>query len=364
MVASGIDRRALLVGAAAPCLLPFGSRAGPPGETVVSLPTADRPLRIFTLTDPLRLVLDFAEPWPGPGGMAPGGLVAGVRHGTVRPGVSRLILDLAAPAAASLDAGADGPVLRLRAVSASAFADAAGWPEGARADASRPPAPLVAIDPGHGGRDPGAVVAGLREKDITLDAALKLAPRLEAAGFRATLTRTDDRFVSLADRVRHARREGATALLSLHADTVALGDASGASVYLLAAEASDSQSAQLAEGANAADRADWGLVKADGRDVAAMLAALASRETQNHALALGESLVGALGARVPILGGNPLRAAAFRVLKAPDVPSALVELGFLSSALDRDRLLDPRWQDRALSALTAGLVAWHAGVRG
>jgi N-acetylmuramoyl-L-alanine amidase len=322
------------------------------------------PLQVFTLDDPPRVLVDLAAPWPGPGDREPGGLVAGVRHGMARPGVARLILDLAAPAAVDVEARADGFILRLEPVPAATFAASAGWPEGARADRLQTPPPLVVVDPGHGGRDPGAVVGGLREKDITLDAALNLAPRLEAAGFRVSLTRTDDRFVSLADRVLYARRNGAMALLSLHADTVATGDASGASVYLLAAGASDAQTAGLAEAANATDHAAPGWVAGEGSDVAAMLAALASRETQQHARALGLSLMGALTGTVPVLGGNPLRSAAFRVLKAPDVPSALVELGFLSNAEDRRRLADPAWQQLALSALTRGLVDWYATVRG
>jgi N-acetylmuramoyl-L-alanine amidase len=95
-----------------------------------------------------------------------------------------------------------------------------------------------------------------------------------------------------------------------------------------------------------------------------MLAALAGRETQQRAGDLGSALVAALAERVPVLSGNPLRHAAFRVLKAPDVPSALVELGFLSNADDRNRLRDAAWRDRAVSALVAGLAGWYAGLRG
>lgn len=360
MVVPGITRRFLLAATPAWGALSVDAARGQTDTTTLSFATPVQPLRVFTLDAPPRVVVDLPSGWEGPGVVEPEGLVTRLRHGVAGPGVARLVLDLAGPAAPTLEAQADGFLIRLVPVSAARFAAAVGWPDAARVPQVGTALPVIVLDPGHGGRDPGAVVAGVREKDITLDFALKLAPVLAAAGFRVSLTRSDDRFVSLGERKTHARRLGAVAFLSLHADTVARGDASGASVYLLAADASDAQTAALAERANAADAGGYGWMGAEGRDVAAMLTALASRETQRHAQALGTSLVEALRERVPVLSGNPLRAAAFRVLKAPDVPSALVELGFLSSAADRRRLADPDWQGRAQAALVAGLSAWYA----
>ena len=356
-------RRVCLVAPLALCWWPEPGRATP-GETVLRWPPSGQPLRVFALDDPRRIVLDLPLPWPGPGALPRSALVAGVRHGLARPGVARVILDLAAPAEAQVEAGAGALTIRLAPISAEAFAARSGWPDDARAAAPRPPRPLIMIDPGHGGRDPGAVVAGLREKDITLAVSLALAPVLEARGFRVASTRRDDRFVSLAERVALAQRAGATALLSLHADTVTEGDAAGASVYLLAAEASDSQTAGLAERENATGSAGVGHIPGEGRDVGAVLAALASRETQRQAAALGPALVAALSARVPVLSGNPLRAAAFRVLKAPDVPSALIELGFLSNAQDRGRLMDPVWRAAVVAALADGVADWYGDREG
>lgn len=363
MVAPLPTRRRFLLAPVAAAAFPWAALAEPVASTVLRLPPAE-PIRLFSLDDPPRIVIDAPLPWPAADARGAVGLVAGLRQGLAQPGVARLVIDLAAPARAIAARAGDALVVTLTPLSAAAFAASAGWPEGARVSVPAAPLPLAVIDPGHGGRDPGAVVAGLREKDITLATAHALAPVLEAAGFRVLLTRRDDRFVSLGARVALAREAGATVLLSLHADTVTEGDAAGASVYLLAAEASDPQTAALAARANVDAGPGVGERAGEGRDVAAVLAALAMRETQRHAGALGPALIDALAARVPVLSGNPLRAAAFHVLKAPDVPSALVELGFLSNAQDRARLVDPAWRADAVAALAAGLADWYEQVRG
>jgi N-acetylmuramoyl-L-alanine amidase len=361
----------------------FAISATPP--TVRSLDVAERDARtvvtmrldgpveaeVRTLDRPPRIVVDLpALRWPS---MTPpkGGLVSGLRWGLAEPGRARLVIDLAAPAAVSgpvRRAEGHGVALEFHLVPASAAAFAAlAAQQVAAAAAARPggsssSAPLVVIDPGHGGRDPGAVVAGLREKDITLDVSRMLARSLVGRGFRVMLTRESDVFLSLADRVEVARRAGASLLLSIHADRALAGDASGASVYLLGAEPSDAEAAALAEQENA-EGGFAGIDPAEGSDVSRLLSVLIRRETAMESARLGPSLVAALAARVPVLPGRPLRSAGFRVLKAPEVPSALVELGFLSSAADRARLTDPAWRAEAVAALADGIEAWASSAK-
>jgi N-acetylmuramoyl-L-alanine amidase len=342
------------------------------GETRVDL-LFDAPLAApgapFALTDPPRILLVLPQARWAAAPPAPAGLVAGLRFGLAAPGLSRLALDLAAPArVAGLALTAEGEgtrlTLRLAAEDAARFAARAGWPPGAArhepgpAGAPPPPARRIVLDPGHGGADPGAVRMGLREKDVTLAFAHQLAPRLAARGWAVSLTREDDRFVALADRVALAQALRADAFLSIHADTVLQGDASGASVYVLSAEASDAEAAALAERENRADRLGGLDLPAADEDVARALIALVRGPTMARAQALGAALVAGLSRRVAVLPSAPLRGAGFRVLKAPDVPSALLELGFLSNAADRTRLADPAWRAEAAEAVAEALEAW------
>lgn len=339
-------------------------------RTVVTM-ALDAPVEavVVLLDDPPRVMVDLpALRWPDLASPR-GGLVAGLRWGLAGPGRGRLVIDLAAPATVSgpvRRVGGEGAVLEFQLMPASAAAFAAlAARDGAVSAARRPggsgrAAPMVVIDPGHGGRDPGAVVAGLREKDITLEVSRMLARALAERGFRVLLTRDADVFLSLAERVAAARRAGASLLLSIHADRALAGDASGASVYLLGAEPSDPEAAALAEQENA-EGGFAGIDPAEGSDVTRLLSTLVRRETALESARLGPALVAALAARVPVLAGRPLRSAGFRVLKAPDVPSALIELGFMSSAADRARLTDPAWRAEAVAALADGVEAWAGG---
>jgi N-acetylmuramoyl-L-alanine amidase len=343
------------------------------GETRVEL-VFDAPLAApgaaFALDAPPRILLDLPEArWAAGAPPPPAGLVAALRFGLAAPGLSRLALDLAAPArVAAVAVAAEGEgarlTLRLAPERAARFAERAGWPPGAvrhepgPADAPLPAVRRIVLDPGHGGADPGAVRMGLREKDVTLAFARELAPRLATRGWAVSLTRDDDRFLPLSDRVATAQALRADAFLSIHADTVLQGDASGASVYVLSAEASDAEAAALAERENRVDRLGGLDLPAADEDVARALIALVRGPTMARSRALGAALVEGLSRRVAVLPSAPLRGAGFRVLKAPEVPSALVELGFLSNEADRARLADPAWRAEAAEAVAEALDAW------
>lgn len=321
----------------------------------------------FALDAPPRIIVDLPEVRWRLSAPPPLGVVAGLRYGLAAPGRARLVIDLAEPALprrvlAGTGEGSAGLRLELVPVAAGTFAAAAGWPRGEGPLSPRRTAPVIVIDPGHGGRDPGAVVGDLREKDVTLAFSLALAEALGAAGFDPVLTRSEDRFVSIADRVATARRVGGAAFLSIHADAVPQTSVSGVSVYTLGREPTDRLAAALAEQAESGERLALG-APPQGRDVAEALSRLVLRETMAESARLGPALVAAMAEEVPVLRTNPLRAAAFRVLEAPDVPSALIELGFMSSAKDRERLTDPDWQAAAIRGIVQGLAEWFGDSR-
>lgn len=199
-------------------------------------------------------------------------------------------------------------------------------------------APLVVLDPGHGGKDPGAIgVSGTYEKHVAFAAAQELARRLQASGrYRVSLTRQTDDFIPLDDRVAIAQAHGADLFMSIHADAVTDHAVRGASVYTLSGSASDPQSAALAAKENSADRVG-GLAPAVSPHVAQILASLVRHETQIGSTRLQRSAVNSLGQNVPLLD-NPSRHAAFAVLKASDIPSVLVEMGFMSNQRDEAAL--------------------------
>ncbi len=199
-------------------------------------------------------------------------------------------------------------------------------------------APLVMLDPGHGGKDPGAIgVSGTYEKHVSLASALELKRLLEAGGhYRVALTRTRDVFVPLEDRVAKAQDQGAALFVSMHADALADHSVRGASIYTLANTASDAQTAALAQTENSADRYG-GPVPNASPEVSRILASLVRRETRVGSARLARDLVGSLDQKVPMLP-NPERHAGFVVLKAADIPSVLVEMGFMSNPRDEAEL--------------------------
>lgn len=206
---------------------------------------------------------------------------------------------------------------------------------------ARPPLPMVMLDPGHGGKDPGAIgVSGTYEKHIALATALELRHLLERSGrYRVAMTRAKDHFIPLEDRVSIAQEHGAALFVSMHADSLRDHSVRGASVYTLSNKASDAQTAELAASENSADRfAPPG--QRVSPEVARILASLVRRETRIDSARLARKVVGSLDDAVPMLD-NPDRHAGFVVLKSADIPSILVEMGFMSNPRDEAQLRRP-----------------------
>ncbi|WP_416538966.1 MULTISPECIES: N-acetylmuramoyl-L-alanine amidase [Phaeobacter] len=369
-------------------ILPQDSRAADrrSGVDVTLALSQGVPYRLFTLDGPPRVVLDFQEvDWSGLGAEA---LVTedGIRtaqFGTYVPGWSRLVLELTRPmqvetAAMEVDpvTAAAGLTVALRETSAEQFAKTTGAPRDARWDLPAPTpmiapedkdslAPLlVVIDPGHGGIDPGAeafVQGGLvQEKDLMLQFAIELGEMLVRSGqFNVQLTRDDDYFVSLERRIALAHQAKADLFLSLHADSLSEGRAHGTTVYTLSKDASDAASATLVERHERGDLlAGTDLSQVDDR-VTDVLLDLARVETHPRSQALARALVKGLKTQGGAMNRRPLREAGFSVLKSADIPSALVEIGFLSSPRDLANLMDPEWRERTARGILNGLLSWR-----
>ena len=336
----------------------------------------------FLLDKPDRVIIDLPEVnfqmAPEAGRLAPGGvgIVRSFRFGLFAPGRSRIVIDLAAPATlrkASVDAIADGAPSRLTielirsdraAFKAAVHRDQPPAPPPATVvaqAAAADPKPVIVIDPGHGGIDPGASGAdGTTEKFVVFDFANMLASKLSAMGrYKVVLTRGDDSFVSLSDRVRLARDSGAALLISVHADTLSDASVTGATVYTAADRASDAEAARVAASENQADEAAGLDALPETPGVSDILFDLTRRETRTYAHLFQRTLVG-YWQKTARLNRNPERAAGFKVLQAPDVPSVLLELGYLSSDKDRKSLTSPEWRDKATGAVAASIDSFFA----
>ncbi len=199
--------------------------------------------------------------------------------------------------------------------------------------------PLIVLDPGHGGKDPGAIgVSGTYEKHVAFAAAGELARQLQASGlYRVSLTRENDVFIPLEDRVGVAQARGAALFISLHADALSDHSVQGASVYTLAGTASDAQTAALAQRENSVDRYGGTQVSGVSPHVADILASLVRHETRAGSADMQQHIVASLGQEVQLLE-NPARHAGFAVLKAAGIPSVLVEMGFMSNPHDEAAL--------------------------
>ncbi|HYE50913.1 MAG TPA: N-acetylmuramoyl-L-alanine amidase [Azospirillaceae bacterium] len=240
---------------------------------------------------------------------------------------------------------------------ASAAVREAAAPAAKGAPRKAPPPRLVMIDPGHGGKDPGTIGAsGLMEKDVTLDIAKELARQLgRAKGVTARLTRDTDVFLSLKERVEIARAAKADLFISVHADSAPNARARGLSAYTLSEKASDEFAQALAQQENLADGLGVDLKHTDA-EVAAILLDLAARHTMTAALAAKQSIIQGAGRDLALLD-NPMRSANFAVLKAPDVPSVLVETGFLSNRQDEAQLRDAAKRRRIAGVLAREVSA-------
>jgi N-acetylmuramoyl-L-alanine amidase len=228
---------------------------------------------------------------------------------------------------------------------------------------ARPLPPLIMLDPGHGGRDPGAIgVSGTYEKQVSLATALELKRQLEAGGrYRVALTRAADVFIPLDDRVERAQRQGAALFVSMHADALADHAVRGASVYTLARTASDAQSAALARTENNADRFIGRPLQGTSPEVSRILASLVRQETRTGSVRIARNLVGCLDQDLPMLQ-NPDRHAGFVVLKAADIPSVLVEMGFMSNPQDEAALRRAGHRKRVAEAMHRAVDAYFASL--
>jgi N-acetylmuramoyl-L-alanine amidase len=320
--------------------------------------------RHLILGDPPRLAIDLPEvAWevPRTNTRRAVGLVQGLRFGRFRPGVSRIVLDIARPFEVrkvfELPPG-DGQGHRIVTDLVERQEPLVATVNGASADpvpqqaalAVVPPPPkrpppnrVLVIDPGHGGIDPGAIGAGgSYEKNIVLAMALELRRQLEATGrYQVVMTRESDRIVRLRDRLEIARASAGELFLSLHADSlVRAPEVRGASVYTLSEQASNEEAARLASKENRADILA-GIDLSDQEDIVTeILIDLAQRDANNKSIRLADLLVGELRS-VGRMARQRRSQAGFVVLKSPDMPSALIELGYLSNAEDEQTLRDP-----------------------
>jgi N-acetylmuramoyl-L-alanine amidase len=222
--------------------------------------------------------------------------------------------------------------------------------------------PLIVIDPGHGGPDTGAKVADgdIMEKDMVLSFGITLRDQLEKSGkYRVAMTRADDTFIPLAERVKFARQRQAALFISIHADSLpkAEGDAQGATVYTLSDKPSDSEAAKLAEAENKSDIVAGIDLSREPGDVADILLDLAQRETRGFSHHFARTLVAEMKPAMR-LHKKPLKSASFVVLKAPDVPSVLVELGYMTNKQDLKLLMSEAWRARAAESIAQGVDAF------
>ncbi len=379
LICVAIVTPALAVSASAAPLLAFAARiAGDDARTRLVIDFDRKPeFKVHYVSNPYRVLIDLPETDFGIKAeeLEARGIFSDIRYGTMAAGRSRIVLTAARPIGVVLaevqeEQGATSYrlVVDTAIVTDQVFQanmEKQSWQE-ASATTSGEQAPVmlpgskaegpfvIAVDAGHGGIDNGARggVTKTEEKHVTLAFARSLAEALnKLPGTRAILTREKDEFLSLSQRVQLARNEGANLLISIHADTLRQKDIRGATVYTISDKASDSLAASLAERENLSDQIAGISFVDEPAEVADILLDLTRRETQAFSINLAQSIVGTFKNEV-LLINNPHRHAGFRVLTAPDVPSILLELGFMSNKDDEKLLVDPAWQKKV-----AGLVA-------
>jgi len=338
-------------------------------------------IRTFTLTGPNRVVIDLpAVQWhlDGPPRPSGNGAVKSYRYGLFRPGNSRFVIDLNQPVVVSepLVLSPQGGygyrvVIDLFPTEQAKFDRTAGWPADLKAReyaAERAPPQLptppsarevVVIDPGHGGIDSGTVGAdGTMEKDIVLAEGLKLRKTLQARGYTVHMTRDSDVFIPLRERVNMTRAWRADLFISIHADSIHEPGIQGLSIYTLSDRGSDKEAAALAAKENQSDIIAGVDLSGDNSAVAPILIDLTQRDTMNKSSRFAETAITELSRETDILPRHPHRSAALVVLKAPDVPAVLIELGYLSNDHDAAQMNTVGWRARVADAI-AGAVDRH-----
>jgi len=343
-------------------------------------------LRVFTLSNPDRVVIDMPQVlWrlQGPQRPSGNGAVKSYRYGLFRPGDSRFVIDLNMPVTTAepmLLPPSDGygyrVVVDLFRASQTNFDQSSGWPADLKAleaqaesrlAAIPPQAPkntqrkVVVIDAGHGGIDSGTVgINGMQEKDLVLDEAKRLGRALARRGYTVHLTRDTDIFIPLRERVNIARGYGADLFISLHADSNPNPDVTGASVYTLSEKGSDKEAEALAKKENQSDIIAGVDLTGQDNSVSHILIDLAQRETMNRSSVFAETVVQQLSAATDVLPRTPHRSGALVVLKAPDVPAVLIELGYLSNIHDSTQMGGDTWRNGVANAI-ADAVDRHFG---
>jgi N-acetylmuramoyl-L-alanine amidase len=357
----------------------------------------DQPIqfRTFALADPYRVVVDLPQvsfKFAAGIGAAGRGLVKAFRYGLVMPGGSRIVFDLTGPAKIAksyvLESANGQPprlVLEFEEVDRTAFvqllapdrrpelrpaiADANAAVAQQDASAAAMPAqptdtrPVIVIDPGHGGVDNGTQAGGeVIEKNLVLGFGLALRDRIEKAGkYRVVMTRTDDTFVPLGERVQIARNQSAALFVSIHADALPRneGDARGATIYTLSDRASDAEAERLADAENKSDAIGGVNLTDEPTEVADILIDLAQRETRTFSNRIARLLVNEMK-KTARMHKKPLKSAGFRVLKAPDVPSVLIELGYVSNKGDLEHLVSENWRNKTVGSMAQAIDAFFA----
>jgi N-acetylmuramoyl-L-alanine amidase len=329
---------------------------------VVTLSLTNGPAaRVFTLDGPDRAVIDLPETRAARGVMVPAasGLVSAVRVGRQPGNTLRIVLELKSATAVRTSQTTAGAGRQLTVALGEPVAAADTGPKVVRpahapGDGDRDV--VIAVDAGHGGVDPGAIGhGGTREKDVTLAIARSLAARIDAEpGMRAVLTRDRDEFLELRDRIQRAHAARADMFISVHADSIADRNISGASVYILSVHGASSEAArELAEGQNAADLIG-GVRLADGGAAAPVVLDLVQQEFIGLSATAAERVVTALE-RVGEVRRAQVQRAGFVVLKSPDIPSMLIETAYISNPAEERRLRNPEQQGRLADAICGGV---------
>ena len=355
-------------------------RAGVSGEVTRFVIDLDGPadFHTFTLDDPARIVVDLSQVSRAMSERERGidtGLIVRARFGTPTVDMTRVVLDLVEPGVVedTLVLEPEGDyghriVLDIAPRAAPVPSDDAVEDDGFLRPGIKPPppVPIIVLDPGHGGPDPGAVGAsGAHEKDIVLAAARELKAMLEETGrYHVVMTRDGDWILRLSDRVLFARAAGADLFISIHADSIDNPEVRGTGVYTLSETASDKEAEALARKENRSDLIEGvDFVSIDYDPVTTnILIDLAQRETKNASSQFAGILAREL-IRVTELRRNVHRFAGFRVLKAPDIPSVLIEMGFMSNPFEERLMRDRSWRRTFLAGVVRAIDTFMSSRR-